>query len=147
MRSTPTAPKRAGESPIKSAPVRCRLRGKPLLATMTAVERLPHGYTNRTRRVGDRIEKRYEGADAVIRAEREFTSLTGLHGRYPVPEVLQFDSSVPMLLLTDVVGSHGQELIDHGRGAMVLGATGSPSWLSFRRLTPPSFLVSKVRAR
>jgi tRNA A-37 threonylcarbamoyl transferase component Bud32 len=92
---------------------------------MTAVERLPHGYTNLTRRVADRIEKRYEGADALARAEREFTSLTGLHGRYPVPEVLQFDGSVPSLLLREVVGRHGQELIDQGRSAVVLRMTGT----------------------
>ena len=92
---------------------------------MTAVERLPHGYTNLTRRVGDRIEKRYEGADAIVRAEREFASLTGLHGHYPVPEVLQFDSSVPVLFLREVVGRHGQELIDQGHAAAVLRVTGT----------------------
>jgi hypothetical protein len=105
---------------------------------MTAVERLPHGYTNLTRRIGDRIEKRYEGADAIIRAEREFTSLTGLHGRYPVPEVLRFDFAVPMLLLREVVGRHGQELIDQGLGAMVLRAAGT--WLDELQTIDPSIV-------
>jgi aminoglycoside phosphotransferase (APT) family kinase protein len=92
---------------------------------MTTVERLPHGYTNLTRRVADRIEKRYVGADAIARAEREFTTLTGLHGRYPVPAVLQFDSAVPSLLLSEIAGRHGQELIDEGRSAEVLRVTGT----------------------
>ena len=96
-----------------------------LLATMATVERLPHGYTNLTRRVADCIEKRYEGAEAIARAEREFTSLTGLHGRYPVPEVVQFDSAVPSILLAEVLGRHGQELIDEGRSAEVLRVTGT----------------------
>ena len=101
------------------------LRGKRPLAKMTTVEHLPHGYTNLTRRVADRIEKRYEGVDAIARADREFTSLTGLHGSYPVPEVLHFDSSVPSLLLREVVGRHGQELIDQGHSAVILRVTGT----------------------
>ena len=101
-----------------------RLRGNLLLATISAVEHLPRGYTNRTRRVGTHIEKRYEGADALVRAEREFTSLTRLHGHYPVPEVVQFDPSVPMLVLTEIIGRHGQELIDEGQGRTVLRLIG-----------------------
>jgi tRNA A-37 threonylcarbamoyl transferase component Bud32 len=103
----------------------CRLRGRPLLATMAAVEHLPHGYTNLTRRLADRIEKRFEGADAITRAKREFAGLTGLHGRYPVPEVLEFDPSAPSLLLREVVGRHGQELIEQGHSAVVLRVTGT----------------------
>ena len=59
---------------------------------MTAVERLPHGYTNLTRRVGDRIEKRYEGADGIVRAKREFTSLTGL--AVAIPCLKSFSSTL-----------------------------------------------------
>ena len=102
-----------------------RLRGTRLPATITPVECLPHGYTNDTRRVGNRIEKRYEGADAVARAEREFTSLTHLLGHCPVPEVVRFDPSVPMVILTEVIGRHGQELIDEGRGSSVLRLVGN----------------------
>lgn len=92
---------------------------------MTAVQRFPHGYTNVTRRVANGIEKRYEGANALGRAEKELASLTGLHGRYPVPEVLEFDSSVPSLLLKEVVGRHGQDLVDQGHSAAVLRVTGT----------------------
>jgi len=103
----------------------CRLRGKRPSATISDMERLPHGYTNCTRRVGNRIEKRYEGADAIVRAEREFTALTRLHGHYPLPDVVQFDPSVPVLLLSEVVGRHGQELINQGHAATVLRLTGT----------------------
>ena len=55
----------------------------------------------------------------------EFTSLTRLHGHYPLPEVVHFDRSAPTLLLSEVVGRHGQELIDQGLEAMVLRMTGT----------------------
>lgn len=61
----------------------------------------------------------------MVRAEREVTSLTRLRGHYPVPEVIQFDPSPPVLLLSEVVGRHGQELIDQGLGATVLRLTGT----------------------
>jgi tRNA A-37 threonylcarbamoyl transferase component Bud32 len=89
------------------------------------MERLAHGYTNCTRRVGRGIEKRYEGADSLDRAGRESDCLTGLRGRLPVPEVLEFDPSTPMLIVSDLRGRHGQELIDEGRCAQVLRLLGS----------------------
>ena len=88
------------------------------------MERLPHGHTNRTRRVGNHIEKRYEGTDSIDRAEREFTSLTGLVGRCPVPEILEFDPSTGVLVVTEISGRHGQELIDQGLAAQVLRLIG-----------------------
>jgi tRNA A-37 threonylcarbamoyl transferase component Bud32 len=88
------------------------------------VERLPHGHTNRTRRIGHAIEKRYEGADRSVRAERELSSLSGLSGHFPVPEVVRFDESIPMLVLADVPGRHGQALIDQGYSSTVLRLLG-----------------------
>jgi aminoglycoside phosphotransferase len=88
------------------------------------VARLPHGYTNHTRRNGNIIEKRYEGVDRFARAQREFASLSGLFGHYPVPEVVQFDASVPVLMLSEITGRHGQEAINDGRGAAVLRLIG-----------------------
>jgi aminoglycoside phosphotransferase len=88
------------------------------------VERLVHGYTNRTRRVGKHIEKRYEGTDSIERAEREFASLTGLLGRCPVPEILAFDASTPVLVVSEIRGRHGQDLIDQGSAAQVLRLIG-----------------------
>jgi len=89
------------------------------------VERLPHGYTNDTRRIGDVVEKRYEGRDSLARAAREFTCLTRLLGRFAVPEVVRFDASAPLLVLKEVLGRHGQELIDEGQGPLVLGLIGN----------------------
>jgi aminoglycoside phosphotransferase (APT) family kinase protein len=86
--------------------------------------RPPYGYTNRTRRVENGIEKRYEGAGSFARAQREFTCLTHLLGKYPVPEVVEFDDSVPMIVLTTVAGRHGQELIAEGHAPTVLRLVG-----------------------
>lgn len=88
------------------------------------VGRLPHGCTNRTRVVESGVEKRYEGADRFARAEREFTCLTRLRRIYPVPEVVEFDRSAPMLVLTELVGRHGQDLIEEGQAPRVLRLLG-----------------------
>jgi Phosphotransferase enzyme family len=101
-----------------------RLRGTALTATIRYVSRLPHGYTNRTRRLGSGIEKRYEGAESFARAQREFNCLTSLVGKYPVPEIVEFDPSIPMMVLTSVDGRHGQELIAGGRAPAVLQLIG-----------------------
>jgi tRNA A-37 threonylcarbamoyl transferase component Bud32 len=93
--------------------------------TIVEMERLPHGYTNETRRLEDRIEKRYRGFASFARANREFTCLTRLFGRYPVPEVLRFDASLPRIVLGEVGGRQGQDLIDDGQPAMVLCLIGS----------------------
>src|ERR1700733_3708564 len=89
------------------------------------MERLPYGYTNHTRHVEGRVEKRYVGIDSSARAERELIALTGLVGRYPVPETLEFDASIPMLVIAHVHGVHGQELIETGRAAEVLLTIGT----------------------
>jgi tRNA A-37 threonylcarbamoyl transferase component Bud32 len=88
------------------------------------VPRLPHGYTNRTRHREGGIEKRYVGADSLARASRELACLTHLHGRYPVPEVMEFDASVPMIALTIVAGRHGQDLLAAGHAPTVLRLIG-----------------------
>jgi hypothetical protein len=100
-----------------------------------SVERLPHGYTNHTRLIGDNIEKRYEGLDRFVRAQRELASLSGLFGRYPVPAVVHFDASVPVLIVTEIIGRHGQEAITEGHGAAVLGLIGG-SLAKLQRLDP-----------
>ena len=92
--------------------------------TIRLVERLPHGYTNQTRRIGPGVEKTYVGFDSFTRAEREFSCLTGLFGRYPVPQVLEFDASLPVLVTSGVQGRHGQKLIEEGRAAQVLRLIG-----------------------
>jgi aminoglycoside phosphotransferase len=89
------------------------------------MERLPHGYTNQTRRLGQGIEKRFEGSDSLGRYEREFACLTGLFGRCPVPEILEFDPSMPRLVVGEIRGCHGQVLMDNGRPAQVLRLIGS----------------------
>jgi aminoglycoside phosphotransferase len=88
------------------------------------VERLPHGYTNHTRRIPKGIEKRYEGSDSFDRAEREFACLTGLLGQCLVPEILEFDRFTPVLVVSELHGRHGQELIDEGRASQVLRLIG-----------------------
>jgi Phosphotransferase enzyme family len=89
------------------------------------MERLPHGFANHTRHVEGRVEKRYVGINSSARAEQELIALTGLFGRYPVPEVLEFEASVPMLVLAHVYGAHGQELMEAGRAAEVLLTIGT----------------------
>ena len=42
-----------------------------------------------------------------------------------MPEVVRFDPSVPMVILTEVIGRHGQELIEEGRGSSVLRLVGN----------------------
>jgi aminoglycoside phosphotransferase (APT) family kinase protein len=48
-----------------------------------------------------------------------------LAGRLPVPEVLAYDASVPVLVLSEIPGRHGQELIEEGQAPQVLRAMGS----------------------
>jgi len=90
------------------------------------VGRLPHGYTNLTRRLGDgSIEKRYEGPGRWRNFEREISCLTRLRGLLPVPNVIDADPSIPMLVLEELRGDHGQDLIEQGHGTAVLQLTGS----------------------
>jgi aminoglycoside phosphotransferase len=87
---------------------------------------LRHGYTNLTRRLPDqKVEKRYQGTDALQRAECEYVCLTHLGDRLPVPGVLEQDSSVPKLILREMSGMHAQDMIDSGRAAEVLRLVGT----------------------
>jgi aminoglycoside phosphotransferase (APT) family kinase protein len=90
------------------------------------VSRLRHGYTNRTRRLtAGVVEKRYDGADAGDRSRREYRCLTSLSERLPVPQVIGWDASVPVLTLVEMPGTHGQDMIETGRGREVLRLLGS----------------------
>ena len=99
-------------------------------------QRLPHGYNNLTRRIaGGRIEKRYESSYRCDRARVEAACLTALAGRVPVPVVIEVNPEVPMLVLAEEPGVHGQELIDAGRATEALGALGT-ALRSLHRLGP-----------
>lgn len=89
------------------------------------MSRLRHGYTNLTRRLpGGAIEKRYEGLDRFARADREYACLVGLAHLLPVPEAIERDPAVPLLVVRDMPGTHGQEMIDAGRAPEVLRLLG-----------------------
>jgi aminoglycoside phosphotransferase (APT) family kinase protein len=88
-------------------------------------ERLPHGYTNRTRRAEDgSVEKRYDGPRAWENAMRELTCLEALRGRLPVPDVLRSDLEEPMIAVSYLEGRHGQDLIDEGHASAILASVG-----------------------
>lgn len=87
------------------------------------MKRLPHGYTNRTVRVGPEVHKAYRGPDAEARREREGRALAGLVGRVPVPPPLPAGGAE--LRTGWVPGRHGQDLIDAGHAAEVLRACGA----------------------
>jgi len=99
------------------------------------VSHLPHGYTNRTRRVGLRIEKCFEGPVASERARREFQCLSALKGRLPLPTIVDFDESVPKLVTENIAGRHGQELIHEGHAQAVLHLIGE-QLASLQRIDP-----------
>jgi aminoglycoside phosphotransferase (APT) family kinase protein len=92
------------------------------------MQRLPHGYTNGTTSNGTVVVKRYVGPDAELRMERERGVLGRLQGRLPVPPLL--DAGGPdapfrrEIKLGFVHGEHGQDLLDDGRAAEVLNASG-----------------------
>lgn len=89
------------------------------------MSRLRHGYTNRTRRLpAGVVEKRYDGADARDRSRREYRCLTSLSERLPVPPVIGWDASVPVLMLVETPGTHGQDMIETGGGREVLRLLG-----------------------
>ena len=93
---------------------------------MARAARLPHGYTNRTRRLpAGRVEKCYEGVDRAERCRREVTCLSALRIHLPVPEVLEHDRAGPSIVMSEVGGRHGQELIDEGNARLVMRLTGS----------------------
>ncbi len=54
-----------------------------------------------------------------------YACLVSLAHRLPVPEVVERDPAVPLLIVRDVSGAHGQDMIDAGRAAQVLRLLGS----------------------
>jgi aminoglycoside phosphotransferase (APT) family kinase protein len=80
-----------------------------------AAERLPHGYTNRTRLEGGAVEKRHRGPWRHRSAAREAAVLRAVAPWLPVPPVLDFDPEEPLLRLGIVAGVNGQELFEKGQ--------------------------------
>jgi aminoglycoside phosphotransferase len=92
---------------------------------MSAMDRLPHGYTNSTRRLAsDAVEKCYDGVDREAGARRELACLTYLADVLPVPPVLEVRTAMHCVVLGALPGRHGQELIDEGRAEAVLHLVG-----------------------
>jgi len=91
---------------------------------MIVMERLPHGYTNRTRIVGGLVEKVYEGPDRDAHSRAERACLWALAEALPVAGIVDSDPAVPRLNLTVLPGAHGQDLIDAGHAEEVLRLVG-----------------------
>ena len=90
------------------------------------MNRLPHGYTNFTRRLpGQLVEKTYDGPRRWDNARRELACLTALARRLPVAVVVRHDLTVPQLHLSALPGRHGQDLIDEGHAEPVLRLVGT----------------------
>jgi len=51
--------------------------------------------------------------------------LVSLAQRVPVPDVVERDVAVPLLIIGEAPGTHGQDMIDAGRGAEVMRLLGS----------------------
>ena len=83
---------------------------------------LKHGYTNEAVSDGTLVEKRYRGAEARLRMERERLALVELQGKIPVPPVRAARGDV--LELGFVPGTPGQELLDLGHAEAVLRSSG-----------------------
>jgi hypothetical protein len=81
-----------------------------------------HGYTNLTDTDGQVVVKRYQGADAALRATREQQALRSFAGIVPVPPLVSAAAEETVTGL--VAGVHGQDLIDAGRTGTVLRACG-----------------------
>ncbi len=71
------------------------------------------------------VEKQYVGSDRAARAEREHACLVSLAHHVPVPEVIERDRAVPLLIVRESLGAHGQDMIDAGRAPEVLRLLGS----------------------
>lgn len=88
--------------------------------------RQPHGYTNLTRRpLSGRVEKRYEGIDGAERCRREVACLSDLRKYLPVPEVFELNSAPAGVVMSELTGRHGQELLDEGHARLVMRLVGS----------------------
>ncbi len=88
------------------------------------MDRLPHGYTNRTRKVAGAVEKIYDGPDRFENAQRERACLSALAEVLPVARVVGSDPEVPRLNLSVLPGAHGQDLLDGGHAEQVLRLVG-----------------------
>lgn len=90
--------------------------------TPAEAARLPHGYTNVTERTPGAVRKAYLGPDVRERRDAELAALTGLAGRFPVPEVVSAGEAE--LATVEVPGWHGQEALDAGHAEDVLALCG-----------------------
>jgi tRNA A-37 threonylcarbamoyl transferase component Bud32 len=90
-------------------------------------DRLPHGYTNRTRLVGASgiVEKAFEGRDAVVRLRREAACLRRVAAVLPVPAIVDVDEQQHVLRTRWIEGTPGQSLMRSGSPRSVLTAAGS----------------------
>jgi tRNA A-37 threonylcarbamoyl transferase component Bud32 len=86
---------------------------------------LPHGYTNSTRRMSPgRIAKRYRGPGRHERCRRELLCVSALAAWLPVPSVLEHHPDDPSLVMTELPGRPGQDLIDEGHADTVMALVG-----------------------
>jgi len=83
---------------------------------------LPHGYTNVTTVLGGLVTKTYRGPDAVRRQQREELAIRSVTGLLPVATIVE--SRPGVLVLGEVPGRHGQDLIDSGDGVAVMSGLG-----------------------
>jgi hypothetical protein len=92
----------------------------------TPDDRLPHGYRNLTRRLPDgaAIEKTYTGSDAGTRLRREELCLRLLVDVLPVPSIMAKDEKRCAVLLGNITGTPGPDLIEVGRAHQALTAAG-----------------------
>jgi aminoglycoside phosphotransferase len=107
-------------------------------AVSSSGDRLPQGYTNRTRFVPGTaiIEKVYAGSDARIRLDREERCLTWVGSIVPVPSVVGRDEERRALRLECIDGIPGQLLLDGHSADRVLTAAGSLLRLLQRDASP-----------
>jgi len=89
------------------------------------VPRLPHGYTNETRRRAGNVEKTYVGDHRSEHARTELACLSALGDRLPVPPVTDVDLALGRITLGYLPGDHGQDLIDRGHARIVLRLAGT----------------------
>lgn len=87
---------------------------------MAEVVRLPHGYGNGTCIVEGTVEKRHQGPVRHEAAALEADVLQCIANFLPVPKVLQFDPTEPLLRLELIEGVNGQALVERGLTCEVL---------------------------
>src|SRR5215471_17929402 len=96
-------------------------------AVSSSGDRLPQGYTNRTRLIRGTaiVEKVYAGSDERIRFNREAECLRRIASVVPVPSIVDQDDERCALRLARIEGTPGQFLLDGRSANRVLVATGS----------------------